>query len=332
MLGRMDVRMILAGGGITHHDAGELADLLRRDDGLVWVDVATCDGDAVAKLKEAFGFHPLALRDASVRNRVPKIHPYADHVFVVLHAPHFGARGHVHYVELDQFIGARYLVTVHGPANPAVPPDVPLRQTRDVLRRIESGRFTPATAFELSYAIVSAITRLQETHVEDVTAEVWRLEQRVTAGHLGNPEQFLEELFQARHGLLAVRTMATLGAAIYGRLAGLARAVPAEAQHLVLDVVDQFDRVRSVADGEREYLQGVIEYYKARTDTKMTIAAERLAVIAAITLPITALSSVYGMNLIVSDRTQVPHLVAVLVIMAVMSATLLGWAKRQGWW
>ncbi|WP_426503901.1 magnesium transporter CorA family protein [Dactylosporangium sp. McL0621] len=327
----MDVRLILP-GGVSTHTEDELPALLAREDGIVWVDIATCDPAAAQVLRDAFGFHPLALRDAAVRNRVPKIHPYAGHVFVILHAPHSGARGHVHYVELDQFIGPRYLVTVHGPVNPAVPPDVPLRQTRDVLRRIESGRFAPASAFELSYAVVSAITRLQETMVEDVTAEVWRLEQRVTAGHLGNPEQFLEELFQARHGLLAVRTMATLGGAIYGRLATLPRAVPAEAQHLVTDVVDQFDRVRSVADGEREYLQGVIEFYKARTDTKMTIAAERLAVIAAITLPITALSSVYGMNLIVSDHTQVHHLVAVLLLMAVMSATLLGWAKRQGWW
>ncbi|MEU7867083.1 magnesium transporter CorA family protein [Dactylosporangium sp. NPDC049140] len=327
----MDVRLILP-GGVSTHTEDELPALLAREDGIVWVDIATCDPAAAHVLRDAFGFHPLALRDAAVRNRVPKIHPYAGHVFVILHAPHFGARGHVHYVELDQFIGPRYLVTVHGPVNPAVPPDVPLRQTRDVLRRIESGRFAPASAFELSYAVVSAITRLQETMVEDVTAEVWRLEQRVTAGHLGNPEQFLEELFQARHGLLAVRTMATLGGAIYGRLATLPRAVPAEALHLVTDVVDQFDRVRSVADGEREYLQGVIEFYKARTDTKMTIAAERLAVIAAITLPITALSSVYGMNLIVSDHTQVHHLVAVLLLMAVMSATLLGWAKRQGWW
>ncbi|MFI5910259.1 magnesium transporter CorA family protein [Dactylosporangium sp. NPDC051541] len=328
----MDVRLIKP-GGVSAHAEDELPALLARDDGIVWVDIATCDPAAVTALRDAFGFHPLALRDASVRNRVPKIHPYPGHVFVILHAPHFGARGHVHYIELDQFIGARYLVTIHGPVNPAVPPDVPLRQTRDVLRRIESGRFTPASGFELSYAIVSSISRLQETLVEDVTAEVWRLEQRVTAGHLGNPEQFLEELFQARHGLLAVRTMAALGGAIYGRMVTLPRAaVPPEALHLVTDVVDQFDRVRTVADGEREYLQGVIEFYKARTDTKMTIAAERLAVIAAITLPITALSSVYGMNLIVNDKTQVPHLVAVLLLMAVMSATLLGWAKRQGWW
>ena len=43
-----------------------------------------------------------------------------------------------------------------------------------------------------------------------------------------------------------------------------------------------------MADAQREYLQGVIEFYQTRTNTKMTIAAERLAVIAAVTLPVTA--------------------------------------------
>ncbi|MFZ1116528.1 MAG: hypothetical protein WAN44_11965, partial [Propionibacteriaceae bacterium] len=45
-----------------------------------------------------------------------------DHVFVILHAPERGKHGHVHYIELDQFVGLRYLVTVHGPINPAVHP------------------------------------------------------------------------------------------------------------------------------------------------------------------------------------------------------------------
>jgi magnesium transporter len=38
---------------------------------------------------------------------------------------------------------------------------------------------------------------------------------------------------------------------------------------------------------QMRFQQSVTEFYRARTDTKMTIAAERLAVIAAITLPIT---------------------------------------------
>ena len=115
---------------------------------------------------EVFGFHPMAIQDCVERNRVPKVHVYPDHVFVVLHAPERGRRGHVHYIELDQFIGPNYVVTVHGPLNPAVDPQVALRETRAVLRRIEAGRLAPSTPYELSYAIVSALARKQEDYIE----------------------------------------------------------------------------------------------------------------------------------------------------------------------
>jgi Mg2+ and Co2+ transporter CorA len=64
----------------------------------------------------------------------------------------------------------------------------------------------------------------------------------------------------------------------------------------------------------------------------MTIAAERLAVIAAVTLPITALSSILGMNVIVADTTQVAALAWILAVMLVMSGVLLVWTHRKGWW
>jgi Mg2+ and Co2+ transporter CorA len=139
-------------------------------------------------------------------------------------------------------------------------------------------------------------------------------------------------MFRARHGLLAVRTMAALSAEIYGRMSALGRALPISAKPLVADLVDQFERVQRIADGEKDYLQGVIEFYQTRTDTKMTIAAERLAVIAALTLPITAVSSVLGMNLIVNTHTHYGQLIVTLVLMTAMSALLLRWAKKQGWW
>ena len=334
----MDVRvatgvdvLFVTDEGIDQHPVEDLAALLDRDDGLVWVDVPVCDEAAARVLSEVFGFHPLAVRDCVERNAVPKVRAYRDHVFVVLHAPELGSGGHVHYVELDQFIGPRYVVTVHGPVNPAVTQKASLRQTRGVRRRIEAGRLRPSSPFELSYAIVSALAQCQEAFVETVTRQVWPLEQRVTSGHLGDPEQFLEELFGTRHALLAVSNMATLGHQIYGRMSALGRFVPAEGQPLVADIEDQFARVTGVADGQVRYLEGVIEFYKARTDTKVTIAAERLALIAVLTLPITALSSVYGMNIIVNDRTDFAHLAVVLAAMIAISGILLRWAKRQGW-
>jgi magnesium transporter len=238
----MDVRFV-SDDGIQQHPVGDLAALLVRDHGLVWVDIPVCDQEAAQVLAETFGFHPLAIRSCIERNAVPKVRAYPDHIFVILHAPELGTGGHVHYVELDQFIGPRYLVTVHGPVNPAVPPEAALRETRAVLGRIESGRLRPGSPAELSYAIVSALAQGQEAFVETVTRQVWPLEQRVTSGQLGDPEQFLEELFGTRHGLLAVSNMATLGHQIYRRMSALGRFIPPDCQPLVADLEDQFARV-----------------------------------------------------------------------------------------
>ena len=327
----MDVHLI-TDAGLERCAPEDLTGLLERGRGLVWVDIPRFDREAARVLAEVFDFHPLAIQDCENRNHVPKVHVYPDHVFLALHSPELGKGGHVHHLELDQFIGPGYLVTVHGPLDPEVIPGLEFRETSAVLKRAQAGRFRPSTSFELSHAVVSAMTRHQEEFLGILALEVGLLEQRVMGEEHEDPEQFLEELFRARHGLIAVKTMAALSSEIYGRLASLTRFVPADAEPVVADVADQFERIKGMADGETEFLQAVIEFHQSRTNTKMTIAAERLAVIAAVTLPVTAISSVYGMNIIANDRTDFLHLAAVLLVMATISATLLRWAKRQGWW
>nr|WP_296073470.1 magnesium transporter CorA family protein [uncultured Actinoplanes sp.] len=322
----------LAGGTVQSHPTDEVAALIAQPGTVVWVDIPVCTEEAVELLTDVLRCHPLAVRDCMQRNRVPRVRIYPHQQLLILHGPERGPSGHVHYLELDQIIGENYVVTVHGPINPNLSLEVALRETDGVRRRLESGRLRPDSPYELSYAVSSALTHRLEAFIEEVTSDVWHLEQRVTSGHMGNPEEFLEELFQARHGLLAVRTMGALGAEVYGRIAALGSRIPAGDLPLVNDLADQLNRIRALADGEREYLQGVIEFYRARAETKMTVAAERLAVIAVVTLPITALSSIYGMNIIVNDQTHIPQLIVVLIVMAVMSAMLLTWAKRRGWW
>jgi magnesium transporter len=168
-------------------------------------------------------------------------------------------------------------------------------------------------------------------YTAELTKDVWRLEQRVTGGHLGDPESFLDEMFRARHGLLTVWTMSALSREVYGRMVTIKAFGPGHGQVLLQDAVDQFQHLSVMAESQKAYLQGTIEFYQARTNTKLTVAAERLAVIAAVTLPITALSSVLGMNLIVNDRTHWILLSITLAVMLAMSATLLVWAKRKGW-
>jgi magnesium transporter len=326
--------MLVTPDGAEWHSPDELDTLLadaKAGHGVVWVDVPVWDDAAAAELTTRCGIHPRAAADCAKRNPVPKVHLYSDHLFVVLHAPERGARGHVHYVELDQFVGPAWLITVHGPLNPKVGPEAAAVETTAVARRVASGRLHPTTSHELSYAVVAALSARLRDYLSALTEEVWALERQVTAGHLGNAEEFLEELFQVRHGLLTVRTMAALSREIYGRMGHLP-ALADGAHALVVDVEDQFRRIAQMGDAQREYLQGVIEFYQTRTNTKMTIAAERLAVIAAVTLPVTAVSSIMGMNVIVNDSTHISWLAGLLVFMAAMSVLMLVWARRQGWW
>ena len=241
----MDVR-VSTNQGIEDRSPDELAALLRGDTGLIWVDIPSCDDNDARTLLDVFGFHPLAVRDCVERNRVPKVHGYGDHVLVVLHAPERGQRGHVHYIELDQFIGTGWYITVHGPLNPKVAPEAARIETGAVTRRLLAGRFHPGTAHELSAAVVSALTARLRDYLTSLTEEVWMLERQVTSGHHGDAEEFLEELFQVRHGLLAVRTMAALSCEIYGRITTIAAAGNG-AQALVTDVEDQFRHVLALA-------------------------------------------------------------------------------------
>jgi Mg2+ and Co2+ transporter CorA len=326
----MDVRWI-SPSGITECGWSDVPSLLERDDGFAWINLESCDEETARVLAEQFGFHALAVRDVLERSHLPKIHAYPDHLFVVLHAPQRGEAGHVHLIELDQFIGRRYLVTTHGPVAAGVPSEVVLKDTRHVLERLESGRAHVTTPFELSYAIVSSLAHGQTVELGRLATSVAALEQRVRQ-ETGDPVRVLEDMFLVRHELLSIRTIAAESGEVYQRMLALTRMIPGEAPPLIEDLINRFERVKSLCDDEKEFAQGIIEFYQARTSTRMNLAMERLALIAAVLLPVTAIASIYGMNLIVGDRTDVPQLALVLSTMAIVVAGMLAWSRRMGWW
>jgi Mg2+ and Co2+ transporter CorA len=327
----MDVRFITPSGA-EEATAQDLPALLKRGGGFVWVDVPRWDAEAEATLGHVFRLHPLVIEACRRRNHTPTVHGYEDHVFLTLHTPLVGQAGHVHLLELDEIVGRNFLVTVHGPLNPAVDEAEALAETNAVLRRIQAGRFAPRSPAEVSYAVGSAIARRQRDLIAAVAEKLPDMEQQVMAGDFRQPEILLEEMFLIRHELITARTMAAQSCDVYARLTTLERLIPEQDQKYARDLADQFDRVRSIGDGESQFLFAVIDLYQTRVSTKMTVAMERLAVIAAITLPITALASVYGMNVIVNQRTHWTQLAIIILVMLTISALLLRWARRQGWW
>jgi magnesium transporter len=327
----MTVRLV-SNGGVMEKSVEEIPVLLKREDGFVWLDVPVWTVEIDGLLAAELNLHPVAREYCRVRNHMPMVHGYRDHVFMVLHRPVVLGQGETRLVELDLFVGDRFLVTVHKRDDASIAAVEAVSEIEETLDRIGGGRIAPRTPVELTHAFVSLMALRQRLLVQDVAVRVAEVEDKVLHQQLTNPEHALEEMFLVRYELLSVRTTAAHSEEVLARARKLLGPGHHDDEVQLADLQDMFRRVHRMTDSEQELLAGVIDLYRARNDTKLTIASERLAVLAAITLPVTAISSVYGMNVIVNPHTEPVQLTVVLIIMATISGVLLRWTKKQGWW
>jgi Mg2+ and Co2+ transporter CorA len=327
----MTVRLV-SNGGVMEKSVEEIPVLLKREDGFVWLDVPQWTVEIDGLLAAELNLHPVAREYCRVRNHMPMVHGYRDHVFMVLHRPVVLGQGETRLVELDLFVGDRFLVTVHKRDEVSVAAVEGVSEIEETLARIGAGRIAPRTPIELTHALVSLMALRQRLLVQDVAVRVAEVEEKVLHQQPTNPEHALEEMFLVRYELLSVRTTAAHSEEVLARARKLLGPGHHDDEGQLADLQDMFRRVHRMTDSEQELLAGVIDLYRTRNDTKMMIAMERLAVLAAVTLPITAIASVYGMNVIVNAQTHYTQLIIVLVIMAGISGVLLRWTKKQGWW
>ena len=330
--GRMDVRWI-SPDGVEDRPESDLPALLARADGFVWVDVPVFDERAAALLSDVFHFHPLGVRECQLQATLPKIHAYSDHYFVVLHGVEVDEGGELHLVQVDQFISHRYLVTVHHPPGDAPPAGDPTpRESQQVLARLESGRFRPKFPGELAHAIVTGIARRLESVLADLASQISSLERRVMKGDTRSHEALLEQMFLVRHQLLTVRTIAIQSREVHARMAALTRATVPETAFWVEDLLDYFDRLRNVCDGQKELLQEVLDFYQTRIANELSRFVKRLTSVGAILVVDTLIAGIYGMNF-----THMPELhwtlgyPLALGMMAVASLLLVIHFRRRDW-
>ncbi len=327
----MEVRYVTP-AGVEVGGAEDVTAWRLRKDGFLWLDVESCDDRTATMLRETFGFHPQAIQSCRERTHLPTFHGYPDHWFLVVHRPLFRRAGHVHLLQLEMFVRRDALITLHGPHNPDVDEVEIRRDTNQLRARLDGGRLTVTSAPDLAHALLASLAREFRADLDEIATRVAELEQDVMVADFRSPEGLLDRMFLLRHELMTIRTMAGDVHEVFERMAAVADVAGFDDGRHMADLADRFGRLRVMSDGERDFLAGVIDYYQTKTATKMTVAMERLAVLAAVTLPVTALASIYGMNVIVNDRTDWIQLVIVLIAMLAISAVLLRWTKRQGWW
>ena len=302
----------------------QLPALLEDPKTQVWVDIAGPMDDAAQSIvRDVFKFHPLAIEDCFGAREHPKAEAYDGYVYVITHGLAEGSSAEKHEtVELDAFVGKRYLVTYHAkPSRSIGAVEELLKRGADLVRR------GPVTTL---HAILEQQVQRIEPVLDSIDEHIAELEERVVT-RPRSPD--LATLMALRRNILHLRRWLTKQRDVVMRLARneFNLGSPQEAM-LFRDVYDSLQRFTDLLENYRELTTSVQEAYLTMISNCLNETMKYLTMFTVVLMPLTVITGIYGMNF-----EHMPELKShfgyplVIATMAATAGAVLWFFKRKGW-
>jgi len=292
--------------------------------GVLWVDLeAVPDADAIAVLDGAFGFHPLTIDDCLGGPQRPKIDDFEAYVFVVTFAPVTDRTpGTPDADELNLYLGSNYVVTFH---KAPVPVLTALRATigRDV-RPLARG------ADRLAAEILAQLASGYMDVLDVIDGELEALE---TEMFVRPRDATLARLFVLRRRLSNLRRVVSPQREVLNRLAWDTFKPVGDAHRIYFrDAYDHLVRVSDLTESLRDLAAGGLETYLSVVSNRLNATMRWLAAVSTIFMPLTLVSSIYGMNFEHLPPFESPGGWQLVVgAMVLIAAGLAAYFRRRHW-
>ena len=290
----------------------------------VWVDLAAPSIPETLILSDTFAFHPLSVEDARQDLHYPKLEAYDGYLYAVLHGIFFqpGAQGFATH-DVDFFIGPHYLVTVHDGHSRSI-----LEYQENVQR---NSKLMAEGPFALFHRIVDAMVDHYRPEVEKLENRIDRLETKV----FGHPTKALiREILHTKRDVSTLRRIVTPQRDVIARLARRDFVdISTDLSFRFRDVYDHIVRVADDAASFQDRIAGILDAHLTNVSNRLNEVMKVLTVVSTIFMPLTLLSGLWGMNLLLprfpgGDAAQFWWLFG---IMAVIVVFMLLFFRRRDW-
>ena len=253
--------------------------------GYVWIDFEGEEEGPTRETLAPLGIHPLVLDDMIAEINRPKVDNYGEYLYLVVHSARWDEDRPV-LRELDVVLGRRFLITFHDEATRSVD------AARDVIaRRPELLGKSPAT---LLHFMLDVLVDHYLPIMDMVTEEIDSLEEVVfeSAGM-----DIHQKIVRIKRGMSALRRIVgpqrdTILALTRDEFA----AIPADVRPYLRDVYDRLARVSDLLDTFRDETSTLLDLHVSVVSNQLNQVIKRLTVIATVGLPLTVITSYYGMN------------------------------------
>lgn len=301
-------------------DRAAVRGLLAQSDNLVWVDLYRPTVDDLQWLSDNFGFHALALEDATKQKQRSKVETFDDHFFVVAHGVKPSKKHALDLVELHFFVGANYLVSIrHDSFEPV----------DDLITNAATSRYLQRGPDFLLYALMDMAIDTYFPAMDKIDDAIDQMDRKL----LETPARDdIERISGLRKQLVFMRKHVSPQRDVVNAL--ISRDFPTITTETVFyfrDIYDHLMRIYDDIDFSRDQLASQLDIYLSRVSNNLNQVMKRLTVFASIFMPITFITGFFGMNFgYIQDRSPVWWVVITLVIGAVAWGNY-WWFKRRQW-
>lgn len=289
---------------------------------LVWTDIENPDQQEIKVLEGVFGFHPLAIGDCVKVKQRSKLVDYKDYFFIVLHPVNKDrVPGRFHVDELGIFVGHGYIVTFHWQK---------VRPVSTVLDSLEKkpelmGRGLDYVLYLLIDAVIDDYFPILDSIDEKFSLIEDRLLQKPDSSDLNDLFQLKRTLVEMRKVLSPHREMVNTLIRYEGVF------IKDDNRMFYIDIYDHLMRIFDFLDTYRDLISSSQEIYLTVVSNKMNEVMKTLTVIATITLPLTLISSIYGMNFHIPELQWKYGYYWALGLMLTTAGSLVYYFRKKNW-
>jgi magnesium transporter len=290
-----------------------------------WVDVAEPTPDeGQAVLANTFHFHPLSVEDALSEIHYPKVESYDRYLYVILHGIDFRVQEHwFATLDVDFFLGDNYLVTVHDARSRSIQKLKELCQQH--ARILEEGPVA------LMHRIIDSMVDNYEPELDELEREMDRLEEQAVIGAGNN---LMVPILEVKRDLSALRRVLIPQRDAIGRLAR--REFPIISNEMAYRFRDVYDHLVRYSDEVtifQDRMTGILEGYLSAISNRLNQVMKVLTVVSTILLPMTVLTGLWGMNVMLPQFGGGPtaQFWWVVGIMGAVTVVMLAFFRSKHW-
>jgi magnesium transporter len=294
---------------------------------VTWTDITRPTPADTRRLGEAYPhFHPLDLEDCLSRIERPKIDEYEDYLFIVMHFPVWDHHRRISRPsEVDFFVGTGYLVTVH---------DGELKPLINLFEQCNNNPEACATY------IGSGSSRLMHTVMDRLVDYIFPMLYKVDANirvieenlFAQDARSIIQDISFVRRDTIALRRIVRPQLPIVYNLEQVDR--PFIRQELDVyfgDILDHLQKARDIVDDHWEVIVSLADTSDALISYRINEVMRILTVISVIMLPLTLISGILGMNVLLPFPRDPTVFWAIMGFMLFISLSMLVYFRYRRW-